>query len=93
MLASLSKEGTAFVSHKYGDEIGRVAEESFESGKHAWNTFRHVRSVGAKAVAKGIAKESVKNFGSQADDATGGSKAASDSSKKDVNSRGGVEGA
>ena len=60
VLSSLATSGTAYVTHKYGDEMGRVVDDGFQSGINTFKVYTHVSSLGYTSLAQGVAVEAIK---------------------------------
>eukprot|EP01123_Difflugia_compressa_P006483 TRINITY_DN18720_c0_g1_i1.p1 TRINITY_DN18720_c0_g1~~TRINITY_DN18720_c0_g1_i1.p1 ORF type:complete len:224 (+),score=57.31 TRINITY_DN18720_c0_g1_i1:2-673(+) len=64
-LAFLNSVGTAatdVINHKYGSEAGKVAKDGFTVAQDVVKTGTALNSIGAKAIAKKVAKESGKKL-------------------------------
>ena len=63
MLAtSISENTVQLVEHRYGAEAGQVAEHTLHSAGHVAMTGHNVQSLGAKGIAKRVAKDTGKHL-------------------------------
>ena len=62
LATSLSDNTVRLVEHRYGAEAGQVAEHSLHSAGNLAMTGHNVQSLGAKGLAKRVAKDTGKHL-------------------------------